>query len=320
MNVSVYAVCSMIFSAVLCIVSFALIVLFVMFSGICVPEARNAVDLFLSSVLPVMFPFYVLSSVIVSGGFLSRVCAPLKSVTAKLFKLPPECGVAVILGLLCGFPVGAKITCDLKSRGDITADEAARLASFTNSVGPVFMASVIGGTCFGNVRTGLILWLAVSISSLLSGIILCNVNSRERACASCVNIHQYKAVKTDIPASILSSMNTVLYVGAVIIFFASLTSLLNLIPSLNAFAHSLLYSFLEITGGLTRLITDTHVSSLYVKCMLTASFAAWSGCSVHMQVCGILSSEKVSLRYYFIGKIMQSVISPVITLIILLIL
>lgn len=314
----------MIISSITCIVAFGLIILFVLFSGICVPEVREAVNMFLTSVLPAMFPFYVLSSIIVSSGFLTRLCAPLKHVTEKLFKLPASCGVVIILGLLCGFPIGAKITCDMKSRGEITAGEAARLSAFTNNVGPVFMASVIGSACFKSVKTGLIIWLAVAASSILSGSIICHAGSgtgkRRRRILGGFDAAEVPVVsKIDIPASILSSMNTVLYVGAVIILFSSVTSLLSIIPSLNPLIYSLLYSFLEITGGLTGLITASGISPFLIKCMLTAALASWSGCSVHMQVCGILSSGNIKLRYYFTGKFIQSLIAPVLTLVIMLI-
>ena len=68
----------MLLSSIIGIFSFILILFFVIFSESCVPETRNAVMMFLNTVLPTMFPFYVLSSLIVSGRFLTRIAKPVK--------------------------------------------------------------------------------------------------------------------------------------------------------------------------------------------------------------------------------------------------
>ncbi len=299
----------MFLSFIIGLFSFILIVLFVLFSGSCVPETRNAVMMFLNTVLPTMFPFYVLSSIIVSSGFLTRICSPLKSLTNRILKLPASCIAAILLGWLCGFPIGAKITCDLKERGDITADEAARLSSFTNSVGPIFMASIVGGAYLGSIKIGLLLWISVIVSSLFSGLLICRFRREPlHPAISCDS--PVSETKIDIPASILSSMNTVLYVGAVIIFFSSVTSLLKRIPGLSDFTYGTMYSFLEITGGLN-ILTGKFVSDhIRLNYLLVSAFSAWSGCSVHMQVCGILLSGKINLKYYFAGKLLQTLLAP----------
>ncbi len=308
----------MLISTALCLFSFILIILFVVFSGTCAPEARHALDIFLSSVLPVMLPFYILSSLIVSSGAAERLCSPVKQLTAKLFKLPAACGAAVILGLICGFPIGARITCDLKTSGYISDEEAARLSAFTNNVGPVFMASVVGSSYLGSVKVGLLIWLSAVISALLCGILMSRASPRASCSSSGISPSGAGAQSsasfhiTDIPSAIMNSVNTALYVGAVIIFFASLSSLVKLVPHIGSLPRSLIYSFLEMTGGLSAL-THTAVSlSFGLKCMLISAAAAWSGCSVHMQVCGILASGNVRIRYYLIGKILQSVMSPLI--------
>ena len=310
MIIHVLAVRRMLLSSIIGIFSFILILFFVIFSESCVPETRNAVMMFLNTVLPTMFPFYVLSSLIVSGGFLTRIAKPVKPLTERVMRLPGSCIAAIILGCLCGFPIGAKITCDLKARGDITEEEAERLSSFTNNVGPVFMDSIVGGTYLGSIRSGLLIWLSVTLASLGSGILLCRVH-RSSAAPGFGGTPPIQG-KTDIPAAILSSLNTVLYVGAVIIFFSSVTSLLKLIPCLSDFIYSASYSFLEITGGLRSLGESVQAANPILKYMLFSAFSAWSGCSVHMQVCGILASGNIKVKYYFIGKLLQSLLAPLI--------
>lgn len=266
--------------------------------------------MFLNTVLPAMFPFYVLSALVVSSGLLARLCAPLRKFTYRVLKLPPTSIVAVLLGCLCGFPIGAKITADLLQRGDITADEAARLSSFTNNVGPIFMASVVGTAYLGSLKTGLLLWCCITLSSWLCGILLCRFRKAAVRSAELPLVSTVASSKIDIPGAILSSLNTILYVGAVIIFFSSVTALLQRIPGISNLTYGLSYSFLEITGGLNILAAKFHPQTLLVKYMVISSVCAWSGCSVHLQVCGILASNQINVKYYFIGKILQAAIAP----------
>ena len=92
-----------------------------------------------------------------------------------------------------------------------------------------------------------------------------------------------------------------------------MTSLLKLIPCLSDVIYSTAYSFLEITGGLRSLGESVQTTNPILKYMLFSAFSAWSGCSVHMQVCGILASGKIKIKYYFIGKLLQSLLAPLIT-------
>ena len=86
----------MLLSSIIGIFSFILILFFVIISESCVPETRNAVMMFLNTVLPTMFPFYVLSSLIVSGGFLTRIAKPVKPliyvIISRLFLYAPSPG------------------------------------------------------------------------------------------------------------------------------------------------------------------------------------------------------------------------------------
>ncbi len=307
----------MVLSFLIGLLAFLLVLLFVAFSGSCIPETRNAVFLFLNSILPTMFPFYVLSSLITSSGLLSRLCRPARTLTQRAFRMPASCITAILLGFLCGFPIGAKITCELQERGDLTPEQAALLSSFTNSVGPIFMASVIGASCLGSTRLGLLIWCSVLLSALCSGFLLCRFCLKTNPDFPKNYSLDPEKSKIDLPASILSAMNTVLYVGAVIIFFSSVTSLLKLLPGLSPLQYACSYSFLEITGGLNALISGFPAANTLLKYSLVAAFSAWSGCSVHLQVCGILAAAKIKIRYYFIGKILQTIFAPLFLLLLL---
>ena len=87
--------------------------------------------------------------------------------TAPLFRLPGCAGSALLLGLVGGYPIGARTAAELYTSGALTRQEAERLLTFCNNSNPVFLVSVLGSGVFGSVRTGLWLWLIHVCSALL---------------------------------------------------------------------------------------------------------------------------------------------------------
>ena len=64
---------------------------------------------------------------------------------ASLFRLPGCAGsAALLLGLVGGYPIGARTAAELYASGDLTRQEAERLLTFCNNSNPVFLISVLG--------------------------------------------------------------------------------------------------------------------------------------------------------------------------------
>ena len=242
----------MFFSLITSISAFSLMILFILFGNSYIPETKNALELFLNTVFPTMFPFYVLSSIIVSNKSITVLTRPLKKVT-KLYNLPTETSVAIITGLLCGFPVGAKVTCDLLKNNYISQKEAAILAAFTNNASPIFLISIVGRIYLKNELAGLIIWLCIVLSSLLSGLIISRIKLNKNNSSDVFKTVLKEPSEINLTDSIVSGFNTSLYVGSVIIFFSSITALIKRIPLLGNKIYVGIYSFLEMTGGLNAL-------------------------------------------------------------------
>lgn len=305
----------MFLSCVIGLFSFLFMITFVVFSQNCLSETQHALNMFLNSVFPTMFPVYVLTSILVSNPLLFKLCKIFKPV-ARFYKLPTESVSAILLGLLCGFPVGAKVTCDLYQNKLLSSKEAALLASFSNCAGPIYVITIIGGIYLKNAFVGFIIWLSIISASLLSGLLLCRFFIKEKPSCNVQNITPKN--KIDLASSVMSGFNTAMYVGAVIIFFASITAVFKKMPFLSDNMYAILYSITELTGGL-----KTFTSCLFAEFPKTPStlvaaslsaIIAWSGFCVHMQVCGILKNANIKIKYYFTGKLLQSVLSALFTL------
>ena len=80
---------------------------------------KKGLKLCASSVVPSLFPFMIISEIIVLSGMgkrLSRVIAP---VTKRLFGVGEGGACAFLLGTLCGFPIGARAAAAMYDKGDM---------------------------------------------------------------------------------------------------------------------------------------------------------------------------------------------------------
>lgn len=305
----------MFFSLITSISAFSLMILFILFGNSYIPETKNALELFLNTVFPTMFPFYVLSSIIVSNKSITVLTRPLKKVT-KLYNLPTETSVAIITGLLCGFPVGAKVTCDLLKNNYISQKEAAILAAFTNNASPIFLISIVGRIYLKNELAGLMIWLCVVLSSLLSGLIISRIKLNKNNSSDVFKTVLKEPSEINLTDSIVSGFNTSLYVGSVIIFFSSITALIKRIPLLGNKIYVGIYSFLEMTGGLNALYILSPSKLNICRYITIIAIVSWSGICVHMQVCGILKSNGIKTKYYFIAKVLQTIFAIILFIVI----
>lgn len=121
--------------------------------------AREGVALCLQTVLPSLFPFFVLSSLLVQSDVPRLLSRAMAGVMYPLFGVSGAGASALILGLLGGYPVGARTVAELYGRGEIGREEAEQLLAFCNNSGPGFFLGVCGTAVFGSARAGAYLYL-----------------------------------------------------------------------------------------------------------------------------------------------------------------
>ncbi len=129
---------------------------------------KSALSQSASGVIPSLFAFITLSGVISSLDLLEPIYR--KIPTEKLFCLSRYSSQAVLIGLLCGFPVGATVVNNLYSRGKITKNEAERLLAVSSCPSPAFLIGAVGAY-YSNAAYGAGLYLTSVMSCLLFGVI-----------------------------------------------------------------------------------------------------------------------------------------------------
>lgn len=258
-------------------------------------SVRETIAVCLNSVLPSVFPFLVLSSIIVSGGITRVTGRPLSKIFRKLFGVSECSSTVILLGLTAGFPVGASSCCELYKKGEISKEEAEYLLSFCSNSGISFIFGVIGGTVFGSIKAGLIIYFIQVLSSVITGLLLRGKN-RFNSNYVYKNDRVVRAIPVVVGA-VKSSVINMAYICGYILFFAILTEILLLIlPSNISF---MVKGICELTCASYELIG----LPLKTKLVLACGILSWCGASVHMQVRAV--TDDLSLKQYFTGKLVH---------------
>ena len=132
---------------------------------------RDGLSLCAGTILPALFPFFILSTLTVESGLAARLGRPLERCMNVLFRVNGSCAAALVLGLIGGYPVGAKAAADLYRNGRCNESEARRLLGFCNNAGPSFLIGVVGAGIFQSAKLGLLLEGIHIFSALLIGLL-----------------------------------------------------------------------------------------------------------------------------------------------------
>ncbi|MGI6669184.1 MAG: nucleoside recognition domain-containing protein [Acetivibrionales bacterium] len=133
--------------------------------------ARDGLELWAGSVVPALLPFLIAAEAINSTGFTRVFGILLEPVMRPLFRVPGIASFALVMGVSSGYPVGAKITSDLRNNGLLTRVEAERLLAFTNNSGPLFIVGVVGSSMCGSPETGTFLLACHLLACITVGLL-----------------------------------------------------------------------------------------------------------------------------------------------------
>ncbi|MCA0753991.1 nucleoside recognition protein [Paenibacillus sp. N4] len=95
-------------------------------------------------VFPGLLPFLVLFELIAAFGLAHAFASLFQPLMSRLFKLPGEAALAIVLGWLGGYPAGAEAAASLRKRKLVTKQQGQRLLALAHMPNPLFMLVVIG--------------------------------------------------------------------------------------------------------------------------------------------------------------------------------
>jgi len=287
-------------------------------------SVRDGLSLCGNVILPSLFPFFVLSSLVIELGMSRYLGRLLEPVMRPLFRVNGTCAAALALGFIGGYPVGARTAIQLYESGQCSRTEAERLLAFCNNCGPAFIFGVVGAGIFNNSKVGMILYLTHMCASLLVGFLFRFYHPHDLPHHAKTSSAQFLSVRFSaaFSHSVLNALQSSLNICGFIVIFTVILRMFAFSGILSALSavivrlltplhlshlpvQQLLAGLLELSSGVSAL-TEGSVSG---RVPIAAFMLGWAGLSVHLQVIAFMGDSKLSVRTYLTGKLLHGLLS-----------
>ena len=126
----------------------AVFVLMVCFPTAASLGASQGLLLWFQVLIPSLLPFFLLSGFLIRSGLITNIGTALQPLLGRCFHTSPEGAACVLIGFLCGYPLGARTAADLYGRQKISRQEATYLLCLTNNISPGFLSGFVITSCF----------------------------------------------------------------------------------------------------------------------------------------------------------------------------
>lgn len=302
----------------------------VIFSKSNLVAAKDGLLLWANNIVPSLLPFFIATELLSYTNVISKLGKLLNPIMRPLFHVPGIGSYALLMGIISGYPTGAKIVVNLRNEGLCTKEEAERMLAFSNNSGPLFILGTVGITLFGNSTIGFLLLFTHILACLSVGIIFrfwkYKTNSHTHSFSYKKNGSKeevnFSNLGDILAKSILSSIKTIVVIGGFVVLFSVILSILknsNVISVLGKilypfmklfgiedfrFSTSIISGFLELTNGVM-LITSIACKQISINIIICAFLLGFGGISILLQVYSIIAKSDVSIKAYFIGKLLH---------------
>ena len=288
-----------------------------------IEAVRKGLNLFFNGVFPSLFPFFIASDLLSHTSLIPLMSNKLNKLMRPLFNVPGIGAFPFIMGLISGYPTGAKIVTDFRKQNLISREEGERLLAFTNNSGPMFIIGTVGTYFFLNKSIGILLLITHILGTITIGLIFRfwkNNKNRNNVLENPTTI-EFSNLGEILGNSIKNSLITISIIGGFIIIFSVIVSilfqskLLSIIP--NTWLQGIIIGLIELTNGI-QFISSIIQRSLTLNIIISSFLIGFGGLSVLLQVFSITTQSDLSIKSYFWGKLLHGIISSIYTYIFLL--
>ncbi len=285
----------------------------------------TGLQLWFNKMIPTLLPFMILTGVMIRLNLTENFVRILNPFLKPILNISLNGIYVVVVGFLCGFPMGAKVIADLYLQNKISEKEASFLLSFCNNIGPIYFMSFVLPVLGLHKKTPYI--FGMYGLPFLYGIFLRHTiykndfkvqlheNSNDNSFHKSRKYPIFSAeVSGTFPLldaldeSIISGLYSISKLGGYMILF----NLLNLIPqaimngnmpgnSIGLDFNAILNCLLEITSGINRMGTS---APLIVLLLLP-----FGGFSCIAQTYSMIKETNLSLKKYIIHKLVLTIIT-----------
>ncbi len=271
---------------------------------------ENGFKIWLHNVFPSLFPFFVLSDILINYGFVDIINKYFKKVMNKLFKISGNASFILVMSIISGFPSNSKYTKELLDKGLIDINEANKILMFSHFSNPLFILGTLAVIYLKNYKVGLLVLVIHYLSNVIIGFIFRNYNpiTLDKKKKSLKEIFDKKNnFGLILSHAIVKSIDTLLLILGTITICLVFTNIVTQVFNGNLKLTFLVNSLLEMTQGLNY-VSMTSLT-LKLKAVLSVMILSFGGISVHMQVMSILSDYDIKYLPYLLSRLLHALIS-----------
>lgn len=318
----------------------------------CLEAAKDGLRIFGGIVLPSLFPFFVLTEIMLGLGVVHFIGVFLEPLMRPVFNVPGVGAFALSMGLAAGYPMDAVITAKFRRMKMCSRIEGERLLAFTNTADPLFMFGAVAVGMFGLPELGVTIAIAHYLSAFSVGFIYRFYGKKELPAQEKDGSGEYsgnilqRAVQEMLKAhqednrplgqlagdAVKDSITTLLMVGGFIVVFSVLSRLMEeigvislLLPGIRGFlkilglnpalGSALIKGFLEIDLG--AVATAQTMAPLGDRLVVASAIIAWSGLSVHGQVISVIHETDIGIIPYLGARVLHAFLGGLYTYLLL---
>ena len=256
----------------------------------------NVIQLWLFKVVVGIIPMYILSSLLFSVNFINDFIFKL----VKRFNLfeNKKALCLFFISFICGTPTTSLIVQKAYLNNEISFRQAKNIISSCSFVSFLFVAIMLNNRLFFIITLSQIISSFIIYFKLSYNIEIYNNNNQD-------NNNILETINTiidDLPLILLRILISMLIISIIIVPFKN---------------FDYLFYYFEVTLGLNEILNFNY--NEYINIILISSLLSFNGLAIILQVYNILKKTRLIFKHYIICRIIHTIISVLISLVLLLI-
>lgn len=298
---------------------FLLLILIIIAPKVYIDGAMQGFDLFLYKVFPSLFPFFIITRLLTMLGIGNHISKVLSKPLKYAYNSHPIGGYILLLSMISGYPIGAKLVSEYVKVGIIDVDDAKTIIPYTSTSGPMFILGVIGTQILGDYKAAVFVLISHFLAALINGVVF----RRSTNSGLLIDFNEETTNSSFFNDAIQQSIISIAQVGANIIimnvFLIALSKLgiINLIAKgISAFgieidfSLGIAYAMFEMTQGVNLISQSVDkIKDIIVALSVIISFG---GVSIIMQSMIFLSKIGIKASYFIVTKISHAIIAYIV--------
>lgn len=291
------------------LITFFILILILFNKSLVSTTITSSFYIWFNTLVPSMLPMFILSDILINYNFIEYIPKRITNFIRKLFNISNNSVLILFISCISGFPGNARALKEAYDLNLISKEEVEHLLLFNHFPNPLFVLQTVGVFYLKDDILGIIILISIYISNTIIGIIYRRKNHPTKF-NYITNINKSQSFMNVFSNSIKKSINTLLMISGTVTSFLIISTLICHIFNFDGIIAMFIKGILEMTMGLSSL-SLLGIKDIY-NVVFSSMIISFGGLSIHLQVISIL--EDIRYRNYFKGRIYQSVISGIISL------